>query len=77
MVQSISLDYIKTALGNLSQTLGNLTKGLTDQYFKKKLQMNFKKNDITGKMYFLPKNNILSNKSTSKGYYFYFTENVD
>ena len=73
MVQSISLDYIKTALGNLSQTLGNIT----DQYFKKKLQMNFKKNDITSKMYFLPKNNILSNKSTSKGYYFYFTENVD
>ena len=44
---------------------------------KKKLDIKLTEDDISSKISFLLQKSILSNKSTSKGDFFYFTKNVD
>ena len=74
MVQSISLDDIKTAIADIRKCNKRPDSNATHQYVKKNLEIYLTEDDITYTINFLLDKNILLNKSTSKRDSFYFTE---
>ena len=76
MVQSISLDAIKTAITDIRKSNKRPDYNAIYQHFKKKLEINLTEDDITSKIMFLLQKYFLSKKSTSKGDSSNLTDNV-
>ena len=76
MVQSISLNDIKTAITGIRKSNKRPDCNAIHQYFMMKLVIDLTEDDIANKTSFLLEKNILSSKCTSKGDSFYLTENV-
>ena len=76
MVQSISLDAIKTAITDIRKSNKRSDYNAIHQNFKKKLEINLTEDDITNKIMFLLQKYFLSKKSTSEGDSSNLTDNV-